>query len=268
MKRFIASLIIIFSFSVAFAQDLKLASYNMMRLGTNNHKDYTTLASVVNNFDIVGAIEVINEKGLASIESVLPSGWKYIISPNSVGEKTYREYYGFLYNDKVEVVKDVGFFPNKENEFARPPYCVQFRDKASGFVFNVAIIHVIYGVPSQRIAEINNLGKAYTYFENETGNLGNTIIAGDFNEENIDSFKSIIDLGTSEVSSIKKTTLGESSPVNDYDHMFVSLKLKFYIKEADVYYWTTDFAGTRKTVSDHFPVYCVFDFNKKMEGNK
>jgi iron uptake system EfeUOB component EfeO/EfeM len=91
MKRIILVLSILVLSLGIYGQELKCASYNMLRLGSNNGKDYTTLAKVVSNFDIVGSIEVMNPSGLNSLVSNLP-GWKYVISDHAVGDKSYKEY--------------------------------------------------------------------------------------------------------------------------------------------------------------------------------
>lgn len=261
MKRLVASVIMFFAVTVAFADSIRIASYNMMRLG-NGTKDYATLALVVDDFNIVGAIEVMKPKGMEAVKKLLPEGWSYVISEYPVGDKSYKEYYGFFFDDKVEVVRVLGFYPDEENSFMRPPFAVQFRVKSTGFVFNVALSHIIYGdSPKVRIAEILNLGKVYSYFEAMTESRGITIIAGDFNEESLAPFKALLDLGMAELGTVKKSTLGSRGAANDYDHMFASTTLLPRITESDVYYWTVDWS-TRKTVSDHFPVYCVLEVDQ------
>lgn len=236
---------------------ISVASYNMLRLGANK-KDYVTLAAVIKNFDVVGAIEVMKEDGMKAVMPNLP-GWSYAISEHSVGTKIYKEFYGFFYNDRIELVKLLGFYPGEG--FMRAPYGAQFKVKDSDFTFNLIIAHIVFGDSAKdRIAEINNLGKVYEYFESITGNKQITMIAGDFNFENIAEFDELIDMGSTEISPVKKSTLGEKGPVSDYDHMFVSNNLKQYIVESDVLYWTDDWQGTRKTVSDHFPVYVKLKF--------
>ena len=234
---------------------VSIASYNMLRLGTNNHKDYEKLASVVENFDVVGSIEVIKETGMQETMKYLPTTWKYVISEKNVGTTSYKEYFGYFYDDKIELVQPLGFYPINE-EFERPPYGAQFKIKNSDFTFNVIIAHIVFGDSIQeRISEINNLGKVYEYFENKTGNKKITIICGDFNLENIKEFDELINMGNVNLDSVKKTTLGKKGPSSDYDHMFMSSNLSKNVVECDVLYWTDDWENSRKYVSDHFPIY-------------
>jgi len=256
-KIFMCFAMVLLSIAV-FAQSLSVASYNMLRLGDGT-KDYQTLAKVISHFDVCGAIEVMNKDGMDKTLAVLPPNWKYTISDSAVGEKTYREFYGFFYDDSVELVKTLGFYPDTGKKFARPPYGVQFRVKSTGFTFNLVIVHIVYGdTRAGRLTEISHMGEAYQYFEQLSGNTGSTIIAGDFNEESMKSFSSLNTAGTSDAEPVKNTTIGAKGAANDYDHCFVSSALKARVKTADVYYWTSDW-NTRKTVSDHFPVFVILD---------
>lgn len=239
-------------------QEISVASYNMLRLGYNNGKNYKMLANVINNFDLVGAIEVMNQKGMELTLQELGPNWSYIISEKSVGSSSYKEFFGFFYNNKIELVKVLGFYEG-EAKFERPPYGARFRVKNSDFEFNLIIVHTVFGNSIlERITETNNFGLVYTYFESLTGNQHSTIIAGDFNLENISEFDELIDMGVSEITSVKKSTIGVNGPVSDYDHIFISEQLKEKVIESDVLYWTSDWITTKKTVSDHFPVYVKF----------
>ncbi len=255
MKRAVFIILLVLSTVFAFSQELLVATYNTLRLGDGT-KDYPTLATVIGHFDVLGAIEVMDESGMKKVKEYLPESWSYGISEKSVGTKKYKEYFGYFYNSNSVTVEPLGFYPNISNEFIRPPYGIKVTSK-SGYTFNLVICHLIFGESSAaRIREASNLGRVYTYFEGRTGNTATTIIAGDFNLESIKKFKSLTDLGLPEVSAMKKTTLGQVAASNDYDHMFVGKNVKSRIVESDVYYWTTDW-NTRKTVSDHFPVYCI-----------
>ena len=252
----LALLLLVLSATSAWSLDLKVASFNMERLG-QNHKDYPALAKVVSSFDVVAAEEVMNKRGMGRVAEQLPAGWSYLISRTSEGSKRYREYYGFFYDSRLEVVKVLGEYPNT-HQFFRPPYGVRFRVKTTGFEFNLIASHIIYGHSNaHRLREINNLGRVYQYFESQTGNAGSTIMAGDFNEERLADFSSLIDLGDREVIPVKGSTIGKRGPDHGYDHMFVGPAIAPLVQSADVDYWTSEFEWSRKNVSDHFPVYMV-----------
>jgi endonuclease/exonuclease/phosphatase family metal-dependent hydrolase len=240
------------------AQELRVASYNMERLG-QNHKDYSTLAKVVADFDVVTAEEVMNAKGPSDLIAQLGSRWTDFVSVQGEGSRNYQEHFGFFYDEKVELSRDLGEYPTP-HEFFRPPYAVQFRVKSSGFTFNLVACHIVYGKSEEeRVAEIRHLEEVYKYFDGLTENKGITIIAGDFNEDRGVAFASLTENGDRDVIPNEGTTMGAKGPAHFYDHMFVPSTLRSRVEKAEVDYWTTNYAGSRKNESDHFPVYVVLD---------
>lgn len=254
--------VLLFAPYVLFSQELLVASYNMERLG-QNHKDFSTLAKVVGDFDVVAAEEVMNGKGMADVLAQLGSRWADFMSAQGEGSKHYQEHFGFFFDDKVELTRDLGEY-SQTREFFRPPYGVQFRVKSTGFTFNLVACHIVYGKSeSQRVAEISHLEKVYQYFDGITENKGITIIAGDFNEDKPIDFASLTDHGDSDVIPAEGTTIGTHGPDHFYDHVFIPTTLRPRVEKADVDYWTTDYIGSRKNESDHFPVYIVLDVKKR-----
>lgn len=242
-------------------QELRVASYNMERLG-QNHKDYAGLAKVVSTFDVVAAEEVMNSKGPASLLSQLGGRWTDFVSTQGEGSRSYKEYFGFFYDDNVELSLDLGEYP-RPHEFFRPPYAVQFRVKSTGFTFNLVACHVVYGKSEkERVAEISHLEEVYRYFDGLTANKGITIIAGDFNEDRVEDFTSLTDQGDKDMIPAEGTTIGKYGPDHFYDHVFVPASLQSRIQKGDVDYWTTDYIGSRENESDHFPVYVVLNVKK------
>jgi deoxyribonuclease-1-like protein len=235
------------------AQDLRIASYNMERLG-QNRKDYPSLARVVARNDLVAAEEVMNAEGMARLLHTLGSGWSEFMSAAGEGSARYQEHFGFFYDNAVEMVSVIGEYTG--TGFFRPPFGARFRARASGFTFTMVACHIVYGRSEKaREAEIAHLGEVYRWFEERTGRKGDTIIVGDFNDERTTDFSSLATLGDTDVLPEKGTTIGRRGPDHDYDHMFFPPGLRTRVESADVDSWTTDYAGTRLTVSDHFPVY-------------
>jgi len=243
------------------AQELSVASYNMERLG-QGHKDYATLAKVVAHFDVVAAEEVMNSKGPSDLMVQLGGGWSDFVSVQGEGSRRYQEHFGFFYDDKVELSRDLGEYP-KLHEFFRPPYAVQFRVKSTGFTFNLVACHIIYGKDEkERVAEIGHLEEVSRYFDGLTENKGLTIVAGDFNEDRAAAFAPLTENGDRDVVPAEGTTMGARGPSHFYDHMFIPKNLRSRVQKADVDYWTGDFAGSRANESDHFPVYVILNVKK------
>lgn len=187
----------------------------------------------------------------------LGPGWSDAMSDVGEGSRRYQEYFGFFFDAKVALVKKLGEF-SRSGEFFRPPYGAQFKAVDSELLFNLVACHIIYGKSEgERLAEIRHLGEVYQYFEGLTGNRGITVIVGDFNEDKSEAFQSLAALQDQEVIPQQATTMGARGPAHAYDHMFLPPGLRSMEVSAGVDYWTTDYAGSRKMVSDHFPVYLV-----------
>ena len=260
MKKLLFALLLVVPLAVG-AQELRVASYNMERLG-QSHKDYGVLAGVVARFDIVAAEEVMNANGPSDVLARLGGGWADFVTVPGEGSRAYKEHFGFFYDDKVAISRDLGEYP-LTREFFRPPYAVQFRVKATGFTFNLVACHIIYGhSEKERIEEISHLEEVSRYFDGLTQNKGATIIAGDFNEDRASAFAVLTENGDSDAIPVEGTTMGPRGPAHFYDHMFIPKGLQPRIRKADVDYWTADFAGSRANESDHFPVYVILDVSE------
>jgi deoxyribonuclease-1-like protein len=253
-------LALLFSAGCLFAQELRVASYNMERLG-QERKDYPTLAKVVSSFDVIAAEEVMNAQGPAEVLGQLGPGWADYVSAEGEGSVRYQEHFGFFYDDKVELVKVLGEYPTA-HEFFRPPFGAQFRVKSTGFTFNLVACHIVYGSSAgARKAEIAHLGEVYGYFEEQTGDSEDTIIVGDFNDDKAADFASLSILGDRDVIPKEGTTIGVKGPDHWYDHIFVPAAMQGRVKEAGPDYWTTNYVASRANESDHFPVYVTLLVN-------
>jgi deoxyribonuclease-1-like protein len=254
-RRALLLLFLCLSVSLA-AQEVRIASYNMERLG-EDRKDYRALAKVITRFDLVAAEEVMNSGGMRSVLQQLGTSWSDAMSEAGEGSKTYKEFFGFFYDGKIQLERMLGAYPDK-HEFFRPPYGAQFRARGSALVFTLVACHIIYGKNErERAGEIRHLGEVYAYFEKLTGGQTTTIIAGDFNEERASDFQCLLDLDDLEVIPDRGSTIGAHGPAHAYDHMFLPAALRSRELSADVDYWTDDYAGSRRLVADHFPVYTV-----------
>lgn len=269
MKRFknlISVLIINFIFSVSiFSQEYLIASFNTLRLGQNK-KDYKKVAEILNNFPIIGLIEVMNREGVEklvdSLEEFSGEKWSYFLSPYSVGTDGYKEYYAYIWkSDSVSFIKENGFFHDSFSSFIRPPFGATF--KIDNFDFTLVLAHFIYGKKkSFREAEAFYLNDVYNYFQNLDSIENDVIIAGDFNlPANNNSFLPLVLKNKDNIiyalSPSLLTTIGKKNLANSYDNIFLSLK---YTKEftgvSGTYNFTYHgFEYSRRYISDHLPVF-------------
>jgi len=262
MKKLLISLLFIFLLSSdGFSETI--ASYNCLRLGQSK-KDYPTLAKTISQFDITGLIEVMNVEGLIRLVDTLNTNskikWNYIISDKKVGRTIYKEYFAYVYKEnKISLVRPVGFYEEFADEFEREPYGVYF--KMNNFDFTFVLCHLIYGNSiNEREEEARNLVYVYEYFRKMTSDDKDVIIAGDFNlGANNEGFIPLIQRSGSihyMINPTFKTTIGATGLVNSYDNIFISIQYTWEAEYGAVFVPDiADYKIYRKTVSDHLPVY-------------
>ena len=264
--------VLFFSLSVlSLADEAYIASFNILRLGAAK-KDIPQTAKILQGFDIVGLVEVINRDGVEELVDELnkqsDEKWDYHISPFGVGSSKYKEYFAYVYKkDKVKFIKSEGFYKNGKSSLLREPYGATFQ--IGNFDFTFVLVHTIYGNnEAQRKAENFKMVDVYDYFQDKDKKENDILIAGDFNLYALDeSFRPMYkhrDKITYAIDPAIKTTIGTKGRANSYDNFFFSQK------------YTTEFTGSsgaldfsekdpqlmRQIISDHIPVFIVVETSK------
>jgi len=234
--------------TISSADEAYIGSFNILRLGAAE-KDMVQTAKLLQGFDLVGLVEVINKKGIEELVDELnrqsPNTWEYHISPFGVGSSKY----------------------NGKSSLLREPYGATF--KIGNFDFTLVLVHTIYGNnESQRKAENFKMVDVYDYFQDKDKKENDILIAGDFNLYALDeSFRPMYkhrDKITYAIDPAIKTTIGTKGRANSYDNFFFSQK------------YTTEFTGSsgaldfsekdpqlmRQIISDHIPVFIVVETSK------
>lgn len=170
------------------AQALTLCSWNLMRLGHNNHKNYASVARVIahTECDFLAVQEVMKPDGVKKVAKAVADAtglkWKYMIS-HRIGRHSYKESYGFLWNPAI-VHYDGGavVYLDPGDRFEREPFSAQFSTN-KGFEWTAATVHILYGKRrSDRTPEIRELANYWGWLnENFAGRP--VILTGDFNLE-------------------------------------------------------------------------------------
>ena len=113
-EKFLLSVIFALFFglsNISSADEAYIASFNILRLGAVK-KDIPQTAKLLQGFDIVGLVEVINRDGVEELVDELNKQgnekWDYHISPFGVGSSKYKEYFAYVYKkDKVKNNTDI-----------------------------------------------------------------------------------------------------------------------------------------------------------------
>ena len=256
---------------LSLANEAYIASFNILRLGASK-KDMTQTAKILQGFDIVGLVEVMNKDGVEELVDELNKQgnekWDYHISPFGVGSSKYKEYFAYVYKkDKVKFIKSEGFYKDGKSSLLREPYGATF--KINNFDFTLVLVHTIYGNnESQRKAENFKMVDVYDYFQDRDKKENDIFIAGDFNLYALDeSFRPLYkhaDKITYAIDPAIKTTMGPKGRANSYDNFFFSQK---YSQEFTGSSGALDFSGDnpklmREIISDHIPVFIVVETSK------
>ena len=257
--------------TLSLADEAYIASFNILRLGAAK-KDTTQTAKILQGFDIVGLVEVINRDGVEELVDELnkqsDEKWDYHISPFGVGSSKYKEYFAYVYKkDKVKFIKSEGFYKNGKSSLLREPYGATFQ--IGNFDFTLVLVHTIYGNnEAQRKAENFKMVDVYNYFQDRDEKENDIFIAGDFNLYALDeSFRPLYkhaDKITYAIDPAIKTTIGAKGRANSYDNFFFSQK---YSQEFTGSSGALDFSGDnpklmREIVSDHIPIFVVVETSK------
>ncbi len=205
-----------------FGQRVRIADMSMSALGAPQRM-YTTFSATVARFDVVAAEGLRDEGIMEKVLAGLGDDWGAAVSRSG--------YFGFIYNDRVEMVKDLGTYPGKD-EFLHTPYAAQFRLAGTRFSVNLVLCHIETNKDRKLEAdEIARLAGVYRYFENLTGNRGITLLlAGGLSDVPEQTSESLIRQG--EMVSLRTNLTATEGPQDQEQQMFASVALRSRIEES------------------------------------
>lgn len=244
---------------------VSVGSFNIQHLGWGEQKDYAIVAQIAGAFDILAVQEVMNEEGAQrlhqALEHVTGEPWSFMMS-HLIGRGSYKEAYAIYSRDATAQYKDGAVvYLDPSDTFAREPFSARYRSLATGNVYALANIHVLYGERvSDRLPEINYLSSYWQWLE-EIYPETPIILAGDFNlDADHDAFTEL--LATSAKLAVTDQQGTTISPINgryanDYDHIFVSHDVNVTSSGVLRFPQLLDMPHeeARATVSDHVPVW-------------
>ncbi len=205
-------------------QRVRIADLSMSHLGASQ-RPYSVFSAAVARFDVVAADDLGDPGGMEKVLAGLDEGWEAAVSRGG--------FFGFIYSDRVLMVKELGTYPGK-GEFARTPYGAQFRLSRTRFAFNIVVCHIEEEKGQKvRAAEISRLAAVYRYFENLTGNRGITLLlAGGLGDEREQASLSLVARG--DVVALKANGARARDPDNEGERMFASTALRSRIRETGI----------------------------------
>lgn len=254
---------------------ISIASFNIQTFGkakAENQKVVNILTDIGNDYDILAVQEFRDKTGEVIkfyLEKLNAEGKSYdVVYSEGLGRsKTYKEQYAFYYDaNKFEVLNEPYIFKDIGDVFEREPFLVHFRSKQGNFDFVLVNIHT---KPNDATLEIDALARvveeAKQYFNEQ-----DVLVLGDFNADG-DYFREERDATALETGQYSwlvcdnfDTTVAKND--NTYDRIVATQGImEDFADEVGVRYYDEEFGLTpedTKAVSDHFPVYAIFNIAK------
>lgn len=257
-------LCLVFSSGAALA-GLKIASWNIERLGHGSDKSYPALARIGGHFDFIAVQEAMSEQGVEQLRGALEreTGERWnAMSSHLIGRGKYKEMYAFVWRDRaVEYLDGAAVFLDLRDLYAREPYSARFRSRLTGTAFVAATVHILFGESVEdRLPEIRALEDYWLWLE-EVYPQTPILLMGDFNlpptHEAWGALKQHArPLVTSGATTVSST---EGRFANLYDNIWVGSGATLPVSGAGVLNgpavlgWSH--AQFRNHASDHVPVY-------------
>ena len=239
--------------------NITIASFNIRKFSDNSRTDeeLKQIAEVLSEFDLIAVQEIIGDTIILNRTVEMLPGYDYIVS-EEVGN-VQKERYAFIFNEKIEVIKEGKTYYDKFDNFLREPYYASF--KADEFDFTIMTVHIIYGdSAADRTGEMKQIASVYEYYQEKDETENDLILTGDFNtqptQDNFDYIWQIPDVKVAIQEG--KSTIGKYG--NLYDNIIFDSNTDEYTRLSRIHYFDSgmDMDKARNAISDHRPVYAVF----------
>jgi endonuclease/exonuclease/phosphatase family metal-dependent hydrolase len=263
------SVILIISGASA-AENVRIATFNIQIFGktkVNKPAIRFYLAEIVRNFDIVAIQEIKDASQVTPdifLTAVNDTGrhYAYLLSERT-GEQPddldSQEQYAFYFDtDRIDVVDKGGLYDDSANDlFQREPFTARFGVKGTPFTFTITSIHTR---PESAVAEIGALYTVYQKVQTRYPRAYHHLILGDFNAGCDYATPGQLDAleirGAQFHWIVPDTADTNVNPdrICAYDRLVANSALFSHFQLWGIANWFTD-----KKVSDHWPVWAIFD---------
>ena len=271
-KILLSLVIILISATSAFAE-VRLASWNVKRMNSEN-KNLEAMVQIASYFDLIALQEVMEEESVYNlvkeIQKSTDSEWGMMVS-HPIGRGTYKEMYAFIWRKShIQYLDSAVVYLDDRDVFAREPLSARFETKDKS-TFIVSNVHILYGESKKdREPEIIALRRYWDWLA-ETFPNEQYFLMGDFNmNPDEDSFLPLYEVA-SPVILDGATTLSNTDGkyANLYDNIWIPNNIDGNFKAGildfpQILKWTHSYA--RDVLSDHAPVYLTVYSYKEETG--
>ena len=253
---------------------LRVASWNIERLGHGARKDLELTARVLGEFDLIAVQEVMTPEVVDALLAHMPGYEALLTDTPRPQASSYSEYYAYFYRSARLDPTFSSFVPDPHDRFAREPYAACFALLPASTHLCLLSIHVVYGrTVGPRKAEILALDDALRWAQQEDetshwivlGDFNRVIDDGDSDDEPEEEWRELLDRRQLRaplriVGPEQATTLSSTDYANAYDHIFVSESLADSVGSHGRYelvreHCAGDFERCERELSDHAPVF-------------
>lgn len=253
--------------------ELKIGTWNTLRLGHDNGKDMQAMATVVGLADLVALQEVMDPAAIdkleAAVEARTGESWSSLMS-HAIGRGSYKELYAFMWRDsKIAYTDGAVVYLDRGDRFEREPFSAGFLEKSTGQQFAVATAHILYGKSeSQRTPEIRALADYWTWLHEVYDRTSAIFLVGDFNlPPGNPAWKPLQAQATHLIKSGGSTLSSRDGVFKSlFDNVLVGPGAASSVSKAYVLNYPKmlklTHATARATVSDHAPIFVHVDFQR------
>ncbi|MGI0646900.1 endonuclease/exonuclease/phosphatase family protein [Pseudomonas aeruginosa] len=274
-RRLCAALLIgaLGAISLPAQAEIKLATWNTLRLGQEPSKDYEAMAAVISMADLVALQEVMDGAAVDHLEAMIEARtgepWSSMLS-HPLGRGRYKEQYGFLWRDSaVAYSEGAAVYLDPGDRFEREPFSAAFVDKQSSQPFVVATAHILYGKSQlDRIPEIQALAGYWEWLQEIYQSHWPIFLVGDFNLPPSHAAWQPLRQTARPLITTGGTTLSsrDGKYASLYDNFLVGAGTAKTVNKAYVLDFPRMLKMThlraRDTVSDHAPIFVHVDLHK------
>ncbi|ABF88112.1 putative deoxyribonuclease I-like protein [Myxococcus xanthus DK 1622] len=250
---------------------LRVVSWNLRHEGWTAEQTYREDAEQIwrqygansnsnNGCDLVFLQEVMNASVVpaivAELNAVSGVKWRYAQTP-LIGRSSYKEIYAVLYREDTVSLLSSSVYEDTGDTFEREPQIVRVRHTPTGADYTFINWHTVWGNPSDRDAEVKQIGAVFKSVQDASRTDQDVILVGDHNMAcTTASWANLVALSpTVECKLNVATTINLSGGyVNAYDHFWMQPEYvtEFSSAGRDYIGNTRDFV-TR--LADHAPIY-------------
>lgn len=251
-RRITLLFISLFIFSNVFTQEeIKICSFNVKFIGNYEKRDNKSLASFLNQYDIVVVQEMVSppvvgkypdgknfkvdKESAAFLNAMTGKGFKYILSSEDTGKgkKNHRNgsvtewFIAFYRPDVVSNIDTFNDFIDEDRSanpnYTRVPHAFSFKSINGKLDFTLISVHLEAGrgkkAREKRFKEFKSIQK---WINKNNENEKDFIVLGDMNIESKSELDNVIFNGYKSLNGECKTTTIAKTRISPYDHVFYS----------------------------------------------